>query len=91
MSITVSSYDREKDYNRVGRLLTDTYRPGRHHANWFLSRWEYMHFHPWLDNAALPRIGIWEDGGDIVGVVNFEHRLGPTYFQVYPDYGHLKP
>ena len=91
MGITVRSYNRETDYERVGHLLTDTYRPGKQHANWFLSRWEYMHFHPMLDTATLPRIGIWEDNGAIVGVVNFEHSLGPTYFQVHPEYSYLKP
>ncbi len=91
MSIVVRNYDRENDYEKVGRLLTDTYRPGRYHTNWFLSRWEYMHFHPMLDTAALPHIGIWENGDKIVGVVNFEHKLGPTYFQVHPDYSYLKP
>ncbi len=91
MSVTVRNYEREKDYERVGRFLTDTYLPGTQHANWFLSRWEYMHFHPMLDIASLPRIGIWEDGDAIVGVANFEDRLGPTYFQVHPGYGHLKP
>lgn len=91
MSINVRSYDREKDYERVGRFLTDTYRPGKQHANWFLSRWEYMHFHPMLDNAVLPCIGIWEDNGTIIGVANFEHSLGLTYFQVHPKYSFLKP
>ena len=91
MNITVRGYDRENDYDRVGRLLTDTYRPGTQHANWFLSRWEYMHFHPMLDTVSLPRIGIWEDSDSIVGVTNFEHRPGITYFQVHPEYGHIKP
>lgn len=91
MSISVRSYDRENDYDRVGRFLTDTYRPGKQHVNWFLSRWEYMHFHPMLDTTALPRIGIWKDDDTIVGVANFEHRLGPTYFQVHPGFSHLKP
>jgi GNAT superfamily N-acetyltransferase len=50
-----------------------------------------MHFHPLLDTAALPRIGIWEDDGSIAGVVNFEHKLGLTYFQVHPEYNRLKP
>jgi len=44
-----------------------------------------------LDTTALPRIGIWKDDDTIVGVANFEHRLGPTYFQVHPGFSHLKP
>ena len=90
MGITVRNYYREQDYERVGCFLTSTYQSGKFHANWFLSRWEYMHFHPMLDTSSLPRIGIWEDGGDIVGVTNYEHTRGPTYFQVHPNYTHLK-
>ena len=44
-----------------------------------------------LDTASLQRTGIWEDGGDIVGVTNYEHAPGPTFFQVHPEYNHLKP
>ena len=91
MSVTVRNYDHETDYTRVGRFLTDTYQSGRHHDNWFLSRWEYMHFHPMLDTAALPRIGIWEEDDNIVGVANYEDKPGTAYFQVHPDYGFLKP
>lgn len=91
MSITPHGYSRQTDYSRVGRFLTDTYRPGHYHFNWFLSRWEYMHFHFLLDMTVLSRIGIWEDNGSIVGVVNYEDKLGTTYFQIHPDYGYLKP
>jgi len=90
MGITLRSYNRENDYKRVGHFLTDTYRPGKQHVNWFRSRWEYMNFHPMLDTTALPRIGIWENGDTIVGVANFEHSLGLTYFQVHSEFGHLK-
>jgi GNAT superfamily N-acetyltransferase len=89
--VTFRSYDRETDYTRVGCFLTYTYQPGRYHDNWFFSRWEYMHFHPMLDAAALPHIGIWEEGDNIVGVTNYEDKPGTTYFQVHPDYGYIKP
>ncbi len=90
MSVIVRSYNRDADYDRVGQLLTETYRPGPRHENWFLSRWEYMHFHPWLRTGEMHRIGIWEDNGSIVGVANYESEPGLTYIQVKPGYDHLK-
>jgi predicted N-acetyltransferase YhbS len=49
-----------------------------------------MHSHPALDEDNLHRIAIWEDGDDVVGVVNYEMKLGEAFFQVKPGYEHLK-
>jgi ribosomal protein S18 acetylase RimI-like enzyme len=50
-----------------------------------------MHFHPYLPKSELHKIGIWEDNGNIVGVVHFEFKIGEIYFEFYPDYSFLKP
>jgi ribosomal protein S18 acetylase RimI-like enzyme len=44
-----------------------------------------------LDELSLEKIGIWEDAGDIVGVAHYESILGEAFFQIHPDYTHLKP
>jgi len=62
-------------------------RPG----NWRRSRWEYAHFHRSLDESALNKIGIWEDDGAIVGVVNYEGVVGNAFFQIRSGYESLKP
>jgi GNAT superfamily N-acetyltransferase len=86
----VRPYQRETDYNRVGQLLIRTAGLSDTPVNWLQPRWEYMHFHPYLDTAGLGRIGIWEADGEIVGAAHYEHRLGDVYFQIDPAYGGLK-
>jgi predicted N-acetyltransferase YhbS len=49
-----------------------------------------MHSHPSLDDSALEKIGIWEDGGKIVGVAHYESRLGEVFFECHPAYDYLK-
>jgi predicted N-acetyltransferase YhbS len=91
MKVVQRSYQREKDYDRVGQFLIDTYQPGVLHYNWLRPRWEYMHYHPWLDKASLGKIGVWESGGEIAAVAHYEGALGDAFFQVHPDYTYLKP
>ncbi len=87
----VRPYRHPEDYDRVGDFLVRTYRTEGPYRNWLQPRWEYMHYHPILDPATLPHIGIWEDKGDIVAVVHHEHRMGDAYFEVAPGYESLRP
>lgn len=93
MNITVRPYKREEDYDLIGDFLIETYN-GEKYNNWLQPRWEYMHYHPYLYEGGgyneLNRIGIWEDSGKIVGIVHFEHSLGEVFFEVHPNYSHLK-
>jgi hypothetical protein len=68
--------DRSRDYDAVGDFPVRTYSTEGPHQNWTRPRWEYMYFHPYLDDASLPRIGIWETDGKTVAVAHHEHRLG---------------
>jgi predicted N-acetyltransferase YhbS len=79
------------DFNRVSYLLTGNFLPRNQDGNWLQPQWEYMHSHPSLDESSLSRIGIWESGGSIVGVANYESTLGEAFFQVHPGHKHLKP
>ena len=90
MSISVRSYKYPHDFEPVGQFLVNTYSTGGRHRNWLQPRWEYMHFHPLLDESSLDKIGIWQDAGEIVGVVHHEHRMGEVYFEIGPDYAWLK-
>ena len=93
MNVQVRPYNRQKDFTRVGDFLINTYRPVNP-PNWLQPRWEYMHYLclPFFDvnQYDLEKIGIYEDSGDIVGVVHFEDNLGNAYFEIHPDYTHLK-
>jgi predicted N-acetyltransferase YhbS len=90
MRIQLRSYVHEKDYDRVNEFLVATYRPGEFFLNWLQPRWEYMHYHPFIKELDLSKIGIAESGGEIVGVVHFEHQEGQVYFQVHPEHVSVK-
>ncbi|OGM10685.1 hypothetical protein A2Z22_05250 [Candidatus Woesebacteria bacterium RBG_16_34_12] len=95
MAIKLRSYNFKKDYERVGKFLLNNYKiQTAIPFNWCQPRWEYMHFHPYMDERdlydVLNKIGIWEDKGKIVGVVHFEDELGQAYFEYSPDYLFLK-
>jgi len=92
METRVRPYDRDRDFEAIGRFLVRTYDPEAVHRNWLQPRWEYMHYHPLLEESGLDlgTCGVWEDGGEIVGVAHFEHRRGVNYLEVDPRYADLK-
>lgn len=90
MRITFRQYV-SADFKLVSDFLIANFQPGNQDGNWLQPAWEYMHSHPSLDESSLNRIRIWENAGDIVGVAHYESRLGEAFFQVHPDYAHLKP
>lgn len=91
MTVNIRPYDRIKDYDKVGDFLIKSFVTGYRSGNWLQPRWEYMHFHPNLNESQLSKIGIFEDSGNIVGVVNYEDEPGDAYFHVHSDYSYLKP
>ena len=91
MSVTIRPYEHAADYNRVGRFLIDVYEPGDVFANWLQPRWEYMHFLSLTNDQPLERMGVVEDGGEIVGIVHFEEKPTFSYFQTKSGYDHVKP
>ncbi len=90
MRIAVRQYSRDSDFERVGEFLLRTYRTSGSHINWLQPRWEYMHYHPLIRGLDLTAIGVWEAGGEIVGVVHPEHRMGRVYLEVDPAHVSLK-
>jgi len=93
MAIQQRSYRYPEDFEAVGAFLGRAF-PGGPHGNWHPSRWEYMHFHPFLDERGLRdelgRCGLWEDDGEIIGLVHFEDRMGVLYVQLDPRDPSLK-
>jgi GNAT superfamily N-acetyltransferase len=90
MSVMVRPYAGPDDYRRVDDFLLAHYQPGNRDGNWLEPIWEYMHGHPYLQAAALERIGLWEADGQVVAVANYESRLGEAFFQFHPAYRHLR-
>ncbi len=91
MPPSMRSYHNPSDYQKVSDFLNRHHQPGNRDGNWLQPAWEYMHSHPNLDRSALDRIGLWEDGGELAAVVNYESTLGEAFFQTHPDYADLKP
>ncbi|NLF00251.1 MAG: GNAT family N-acetyltransferase [Anaerolineales bacterium] len=91
MSVTLRPYTRAADFDAISAFLTRHYQPDNRDGNWFQPIWEYAYTHPWFDEAALGRIGIWEDEGEVVVVATYESRLGEVFFHTHPHYAYLKP
>ncbi len=90
MTITFRQYGSIDDFERVSEFLWEHYQPHNQDGNWLQPTWEYMHSHPALDEASLHKIRIWEDNGEIVAVVHYESVLGEVFFELHPEYTHLK-
>lgn len=90
MSVTFRAYHHGTDYQRVSDFLIAHHQTGNLDGNWLEPAWEYMHFHPYLSAEDLPRIGLWEDAGQLVAVTHYESRLGEAFFQFHPEYRHLR-
>jgi GNAT superfamily N-acetyltransferase len=79
------------DYEAVTEFLAGLYQPDNRDGNWPWPIWEYAYTHGYFDVEVTDRIGLWEDGGRIVGLATYESWLGEAYFNVHADYQHLKP
>jgi len=90
MGVEMRSYVHERDYDRVGNFLVHTYQHGDFFLNWLQPRWEYMHYHSFIKELDLSKIGIVEEDGEIIGVVHFEHQEGQIYIQVHPEKEDIK-
>ena len=91
MAVKIRSCSGPVDFPAISDLLYSLYQPNNRDGNWLQPIWEYAYTHPWFDEASVPQIGILEDAGSIVGVAQYELRLGEAFFQIHPSYVHLKP
>lgn len=78
MSATFRSYNPEplfgEDYYKLRDFLI---RLDSH--NYHFGRWDWMITHGWLDKSGLPRIGLWEENGEIVAAATYDCALGKAY------------
>ena len=88
--ITVRHYRWPDDFEAVGSFLKQNMGERILSTNWTQARWEYMHYHPYIKYDELHRIGIFLDGGEIVGVIHHEHTLGEVYTEVKRGYEYLR-
>jgi GNAT superfamily N-acetyltransferase len=90
MNITQNQYNPTSDYTRVSEFLTRHYQPENRDGNWLEPIWEYMNGHPYLIRSNLPKIGLWENEQEILGVCHFETRMGDAFFQFHPQHHELR-
>jgi len=90
MTTQFRTYNGQDDYAHISAFLIAHHQPVNADGNWLEPAWEYMHSHPSLDLSSLPKIGIWEEGGEIAAVATYESRLGEAFFQFHPTYRHLR-
>ena len=90
MTLTQRYYKYPQDYQKISKFLINNFQPGNKDGNWLEPAWEYIHGHPALQPEHLDKIGIWEEEGEIVTVVNYEDGLGDAFFQFKPGYHYLR-
>ncbi len=91
MPMVFRSFCDSADFGAISDFLYSLYRVDNFDGNWLQPIWEYAYTHPWFDDAAVERIGIWESDGAIVAVAMYELSLGEAFFQVRDGFAHLKP
>jgi len=91
MTVTLRTCVGPADFPAISDFLYGLYQPDNRDGHWFQPIWEYAYTHTMFDPEAVPRIGIWEDAGAMVGLALYETRLGEAFFQTHPAYVHLKP
>ena len=74
------------DFHRVRDFLVRINQGEVTKSGFLWGRWEWMFSLPYLDTGALSRIGVWEEGGEIVAVVTYEADTGVAWFLT--DRGH---
>lgn len=91
MAVSMRACAGAVDFPLISEFLQGLYQTDNSDGNWFQPVWEYAYTHPWFDMDSVSCIGIWEDRGRVVAVVQYESRPGEAFFQVAPGYEYLKP
>lgn len=84
------AYSRARDYDRVRRLLIDTYPLTMPDFNWEIRHWDGWHTHRLEDDFGPnweERIHLWETAaGRLVGVAHAEGSGGDLQLELDPEY-----
>lgn len=74
-----------EDYKRVRSFLIKV-----GYCEYTYARWDWMTTHGYLDKESVGKIGIWEEGEEMVGLATYDCQLGPAYCITLPGYEGLK-
>ena len=95
MSITARAYEADPDFQLVRDFLIETYGITQQPFNWTPERWDYCRYFVATMRNREPReweddIRVWDNDGQIVGVVSYEEAPGEAYLQIHPDHRGLE-
>lgn len=79
----------EADYQGVCDFLIELNRDSKQHINWNWARFEWMYEHPEFDKDSKETIGLWLDGGKIIGAAIYDMYFGEAFCGVLPEYEEL--
>lgn len=78
-------------YQAVCDFLTELNRDEKNHINWNWARFEWMAEHPEFDKSLMDSIGLWTDGGRVVGAAIYDMYFGEGFCGALPAYDDLYP
>jgi len=91
MVIIQRRYQALTDYMKVFTFLEETYNLETLNSYLPPHYWEYAQHHAKFNYASTHRIGLWEDGGKLVGLSMYEMELGTAQLHAKDDYKYLLP
>ena len=91
MNITQRRYKILTDFERVYRFLEETYDPVTLNSYLLPQYFEYAHMHSYFDYFKTHHFGVWEKGGNIVGIACYEMRMGDCHIHVQREHETLLP
>ncbi len=89
MNITYRRYKMLVDFERVHKFLTDTYNKETLNSYLLPQYFEYAHTHSCFNHKMTHHNAIWEDNGNLVGVVCYEMDMGYAHLHVMHGYEFL--
>ncbi len=81
----------DADYQAVCDFLIALNRADQTHIHWNWARFEWMYEHPAFDKSKTDAIGLWFDGGRVVGAAIYDQYFGEAFCGVLPEYAGLYP
>ena len=79
------------DYEALCGFLIALNRDDKRHINWNWARLEWMYEHPAFDKSTKDAIGLWLDGGRIVGAAIYDMYFGEAFCGALSGYEELYP
>ena len=73
------------DYIEIRNFLIELDSP-----NYHFGRWDWMITHGYLDKNGLPKIGMWEIDGKLIGLATYDCQLGNAYLLCLPGFEKMK-